>query len=183
MNSTDLFYLKMVLADPNTNVSYLTVIEPFDYDMARRQVKLKEFAFVFGSTLKSERDKIEQLLVQCYKSRKNETFSKYFHNQLKTKINKILKKPDINSDESVFNDTISVFFDIAYYSACFRNKDTHFRKFFALSSNRDFYYCFLSSIDMPSMEVLKKIEEKFNWMQTRKLGTSNFVLSVSRNIN
>jgi len=140
----------------NLGKTSVLVIEPKNFDLREQKVFFPDFGFVLTSESRFFRDMGEKLCMSCHEIRK-----KYFGPKILTEARKRMKELATKSvrAEREFLELMSIFFDIAYYTAISRDKGAHLRKFVTYDGLTPKYYLYVGSMDVTTTEVLDKLNE------------------------
>jgi len=135
----------------------LLVIEPKNFDLRDQKVFFPDFGFVLFTESRFFRDIGEKLCLSCHKIRQN-----HFGPKILTEARKRMKELATKSvrSEHEFLELMSIFFDIAYYATISRDKKAHLRKFVRHDGLTVRYFLYVGSMDITSMEVLEKVNQK-----------------------
>jgi len=156
----------------------LLVIEPKDFDLRRQKVFYPDFGFVLTTESQFFRDMGEKLCLKLHEISKN-----YFGPKILTEAKKRMKILAARSvrAEREFLELMSILFDIAYYAAVSKGKGAHLRKFITHDGLMVRYFLYVGSMDITTMEVLGKVNEKI--LSSKPDDTSKSCFEVIQLIN
>ena len=155
----------------NIGKTSLLVIEPKNFDLRQQKVFFPDFGFVLLTESRFFRDMGEKLCLSCHEIRRN-----HFGPKVLIQAKKRMKELSLKTvrTEREFLELMGIFFDIGYYSATFRDRNAHIRKFITHDGDTVRYYLYFGSMDITSLEVIDKYDEKVSDSKPKDTSKSCF---------
>lgn len=149
----------------------LLVIEPFDFDLRRQKVFYPNFGFVLTSESEFFRN-IAVEFIQKYHTVRQKSFGPKVLTGVKKSMKAYLSRPV--KTEREFLGLLAIFFDIVYYTSNTRDLETHLRRFHTFDDTSMKYYLYVGTLDITSLEILDKIQEKSESLNLNAESISSF---------
>lgn len=135
----------------------LLVIEPIDFDLRLQKVFYPNFGFVLTSESEYFRNKAVEFCQKYHAMRKKGFGPKALNGIRKSMKEYIAKRV---KTEQEFLELFAIFFDIVHYTSITHNLETHLRMFYTFEELSTKYYLYIGTMDINSLYILDKIQEK-----------------------